>query len=79
MMTPARVLEALALCQGLPESRWGRRLQEWIRAAPALTATLLAWLGQSGHHGGSVVFRESPRNPELERTSPYCRDRAKDA
>jgi Uma2 family endonuclease len=32
MMTPARVLEALALCQGLPESRWGRRLQEWIRA-----------------------------------------------
>jgi Uma2 family endonuclease len=31
MMTAARVLEALALCQGLPESRWGRRLQEWIR------------------------------------------------
>jgi Uma2 family endonuclease len=31
MLTPARVLEALALCRGLPESRWGRLLQEWIR------------------------------------------------
>ena len=25
-----RVLEALALCQGIPESRWRRVLREWI-------------------------------------------------
>jgi Uma2 family endonuclease len=31
MLTPARVLEALALCRGLPESRWGRLSQDWIR------------------------------------------------
>jgi hypothetical protein len=30
MLTPARAREALALCRGLPESRWGRRLRDWI-------------------------------------------------
>jgi Uma2 family endonuclease len=30
MLTPDRVLEALALCRGLPESRWGRLLRDWI-------------------------------------------------
>jgi Uma2 family endonuclease len=30
MLTPARVLEALSLCRGIPESRWGRLLREWI-------------------------------------------------
>jgi Uma2 family endonuclease len=31
VLTPERVLEALDLCQGLPESRWGRRLREWAQ------------------------------------------------
>jgi Uma2 family endonuclease len=31
MLTPDRVLEALALCRGLPESRWRRVLREWIQ------------------------------------------------
>ena len=30
MLTPERVLAALALCHGLPESRWGRLLRDWI-------------------------------------------------
>jgi len=30
MLTPERVLEALSLCRGIPESRWGRLLREWI-------------------------------------------------
>ena len=30
ILTPERVLEALALCQGMPESRWRRLLREWI-------------------------------------------------
>jgi hypothetical protein len=30
MLTPARALEALSLCRGIPESRWGRLLREWI-------------------------------------------------
>jgi Uma2 family endonuclease len=30
MLTPERVLEALGLCRGLPESRWGRILRGWI-------------------------------------------------
>jgi Uma2 family endonuclease len=30
LLTPERVLEALALCRWLPESRWGRLLREWI-------------------------------------------------
>jgi hypothetical protein len=30
MLTPGRVLEALALCRGLPESRWGRLLRDWV-------------------------------------------------
>jgi hypothetical protein len=30
MLTPERVLEALALCRGLPESRWGRLLRDWV-------------------------------------------------
>jgi Uma2 family endonuclease len=30
MVIPQRVLEALALCRGVPESRWGRLLREWI-------------------------------------------------
>ncbi len=32
LLTPERVLEALALCRGVPESRWGRSLREWVRA-----------------------------------------------
>jgi Uma2 family endonuclease len=31
MLTPERVLEALALCRGMPESRWVRVLREWIQ------------------------------------------------
>jgi Uma2 family endonuclease len=31
MLTPALVLEALALCEGMSESRWGRMLREWVR------------------------------------------------
>ena len=30
MLTPEKVLEALALSRGLPESRWGRLLRDWI-------------------------------------------------
>ena len=30
-LIPGRVLEALALCRGLPESRWGRLLRDWIK------------------------------------------------
>ncbi|MGP0069755.1 MAG: Uma2 family endonuclease [Isosphaeraceae bacterium] len=30
MLTPERVLEAMGRCKGLPHSRWGRVLQEWI-------------------------------------------------
>ena len=30
MLTPEKVLEALALSWGLPESRWGRLLSDWI-------------------------------------------------
>jgi Uma2 family endonuclease len=32
LLTPERVLEALALCRGVPESRWDRLLREWVRA-----------------------------------------------
>jgi Uma2 family endonuclease len=35
ILTPERVLEALALCQGVPESRWGRLLREWIKGLSA--------------------------------------------
>jgi Uma2 family endonuclease len=35
LLTPARVLEALNLCRGVPESRWGRLLREWIRGLSA--------------------------------------------
>jgi Uma2 family endonuclease len=31
MLTPALVLEALALCEGVSESRWGRMLRDWVR------------------------------------------------
>jgi Uma2 family endonuclease len=31
LLTPDRVLEALSLCQGRPQSGWGRVLQEWVR------------------------------------------------
>jgi Uma2 family endonuclease len=31
LLTPERVLEALALCRGVSESRWGRLLRDWIR------------------------------------------------
>jgi Uma2 family endonuclease len=34
MLTPEKVLEALALCRGLPESRWGRLLRDWIAGLP---------------------------------------------
>ena len=30
MLTPEKVLEALGLSRGLPESRWGRLLTDWI-------------------------------------------------
>jgi len=30
MLTPARTLEALALCRGVSESRWGRLPREWV-------------------------------------------------
>jgi hypothetical protein len=32
LLAPERVLEALALCNGVAESQWGRSLREWIRA-----------------------------------------------
>jgi len=32
LFTPERVLEAMSLSNGLPQSGWGRVLQEWIRA-----------------------------------------------
>ena len=35
LLTPARVLEALNLCRGVPESRWGRLLREWINGLSA--------------------------------------------
>ena len=60
MMTPARVLEALALCQGLPESRWGRRLQEWIRGLRALTASLLLHGQAKADIMGALLFSASP-------------------
>jgi len=31
LLTPKRILEALALCHGVPESSWGRLLRDWIR------------------------------------------------
>jgi len=31
MLTPAVVLEALAMCEGLSESAWDRRLRDWVR------------------------------------------------
>jgi Uma2 family endonuclease len=31
MLTPAIVLEALALCKGQSESRWGRMLRDWVK------------------------------------------------
>jgi Uma2 family endonuclease len=31
LLTPTRILEALALCHGVPESSWGRLLRDWIR------------------------------------------------
>jgi hypothetical protein len=37
-----RVLEALALCRALPESRWGRLLREWI------TSLTWAWFNKKG-------------------------------
>jgi Uma2 family endonuclease len=30
MLTPARPLEALALCRGVSKSRWGRLPREWV-------------------------------------------------
>ena len=38
LLTPELVLQALALCKGVAESRWGRLLREWVRGltpAPA--------------------------------------------
>jgi Uma2 family endonuclease len=35
LLTPARVLEALNLCRGVPESQWGRLLREWIHGLSA--------------------------------------------
>ena len=31
LLTPERVLQALALCRGVPESLWGQSLREWVR------------------------------------------------
>ena len=31
LLTPELVLEALALCKGMAESRWGQLLREWVR------------------------------------------------
>lgn len=31
MLTPALAVEALRLCQGVSESRWGRMLRDWVR------------------------------------------------
>ena len=35
LLTPGRVLEALNLCRGVPESRWGLLLREWINGLSA--------------------------------------------
>jgi hypothetical protein len=42
MLTPALVIEALAMCEGISESVWDRRLRIWVREkfAPEAKATM---------------------------------------